>query len=426
MIGIDIVKISRIEELLKKDRFIKRVFNSSEIEQFQSQKNNTQRIAGSFAAKEAVSKVFGTGIGVISFRDISILRDELGKPYCVLSDSGKQIANELGIKDIEISISHEKEYAVAVAKAGSVLSPFGVADIDPKIPMLLPRPADGHKGTFGRIGIIGASKGMLGSVILSSKAALRTGSGIVYTIVPESISDIAQIKSTENIVLPVEGGDGSFNLKSIPTLKEIVSKHDAFAFGPGIGKHEDIAAILSALLDSETNIIVDADGLNAMAGKLEILRGSGNLCITPHPLEMARLIEKDLAYVQENRLDVAMSISKLYNMIVVLKGHETIVANGDEYYINTTGNHGMATAGSGDVLTGVITSLAGMGYPLYDAAVLGVYLHGLAGDYAAHSIGEDSVIASDIIDSLSSAIKYKRFIDARNNNKADMGRDKFR
>ncbi len=423
MIGIDIVKISRIDALLKNDKFLKRIFNRLEIEQLGTQINNEQRIAGSFAAKEAVSKVFGTGIGKLSFKDIIILRDQKGKPYCVLSEKGRQIADKYGLMDFEISISHEKEYAVAIAKAKSILPPFCNFDTGPNLPVLFSRPMESHKGSYGKIGIIGASKGMLGSVILSSYAALRTGSGIVYTIVPESISDIAQIKSVENIVKSApDNGLGHFTYSSTTELKNMVNEFDAYAFGPGIGRSEDIPKILSGILREDVSIIVDADGLYALSGKLDILRGY-NACITPHPLEMARLIEKDVEYVQENRLDVAMSISKLYNIIVVLKGHETIVTNGDAYYINKTGNSGMATAGSGDVLTGAITSLAGMGYKLYDAAVLGVYLHGLAGDCAAYELGEDSVIASDIIDSLSSAIKYKRIIDARNNYKTDLGGD---
>lgn len=421
MIGIDIVKVSRISKLMEKERFLSRVFSQNEIEYFKEKGMKTETIAGSFAAKEAVSKAFGTGIGKLSFKDIEIMRDKNGKPKCILSNKGSQLAGSLGFSDVLISISHEKEYAVAVAKAVEDM-PEVAWSID--LPVLKERLNNSHKGDYGKVGLIGGSKGMTGSILLSSMAALRTGAGLVYTLIPESISEIVEIKSLENIIIPIpEKGGGHFDISSVQKLKEEVPKFDAICFGPGVGRTDEMGMVLSNLLQMGVKLVLDADGLNVLAENLEIIQHKGNLCITPHAMEMSRLIKKDIDYINENRLDVAMLFSKLYNIIVVLKGHETIVTNGESYYINKTGNPGMATAGSGDVLTGIITALAARGYDLFEAAKLGVFLHGLAGDYAAIKYGQDSLIARDIIDFLGSAIQKKRFLDARNNNSSNLGRD---
>lgn len=422
MIGIDIVKISRISRLVEKERFLNRVFSTKEIEYFKEKGMNLETISGSFAAKEAVSKAFGTGIGKLSFKDIEIIRDNTGKPSCLLSEKGLKLANDLGISEVMISISHEKEYAVAIANAVEDDMPLEIDISD--LPILKKRENNSHKGDYGKVGLIGGSNGMTGSILLSSMAALRTGAGLVYTVVPESLSEIVEIKSLENIVVPIpEKGEGNFDINSLQKLKEVVSKYDAICFGPGVGRSDDIGMVLSNLLQMKKKTVLDADGLNALAENPEILEDTCDLCITPHAVEMSRLINKDIDYINENRLDVAMSFSKLYNVIVVLKGHETIVTNGESYYINKTGNPGMATAGSGDVLTGIITALAAGGYDLFEAAKLGVFLHGLAGDYAAIKHGQDSLIARDIIDSLGSAIQKKRFLDARNNYSSNLGRD---
>lgn len=420
MIGIDIVKISRISRLLEKERFLSRVFSSDEIEYFKANGMKVETIAGSFAAKEAVSKALGTGIGKLSFKDIEISRDKNGKPKCTLSENGLKIACSLGFSNALISISHEKEYAVAIATAVKDL-PLISSD---ELPILKVRQKNSHKGDYGKVGLIGGSKGMTGSILLSSMAALRTGAGLVYTLVPETVSEIVEMKSLENIVIPIpEKGGGHFDINSLPKLKTEVSKYDAICFGPGIGRTDEMLMILSNLFQTGKKMVLDADGLNALAENPEILANSSEICITPHAMEMSRLIKKDINYINENRLDVAMFFSKLYNIIVILKGHETIVTNGESYYINKTGNPGMATAGSGDVLTGIITALAAGGYDMFEAAKLGVFLHGLAGDYAAVKHGEDSLIARDIVDSLGKAIQKKRFLDARYNNSSNLGRD---
>lgn len=401
-IGIDILELDRIERLLKKERFFEKVFTSREIEYLKTSK--LENIAGSFACKEAISKVFEIGIGKLAFHDMEIFRKQSGQPYVVLSPKAEELAEEIGIGEISISISHEKCYLVAVAQAENKKNLNII--LPNNLPKLKERPRDGHKGTFGKLGIIGGSKGMAGSVYMSSKAALRSGSGLVYSIVPESISLITQIKSLENIVWSF-GDDSGFTKESLEFLLEKTNDLDAISFGPGLGVSDIILELLKKILKKEIPLVLDADGINAAAEDPECLKNK-NIVITPHRGELARFLKKDLKEIEENPLQIAIETAKIYNIIVVLKGHETIVTNGKDVYINETGNSGMATAGSGDVLTGMIGSFVAQGYSLYEASILGVYLHGLAGDMAADKLGEDSIIASDIIENISKAIREIR------------------
>lgn len=247
---------------------------------------------------------------------------------------------------------------------------------------------------------------MAGSIMLSTMAALRTGSGLVYTLVPQGISSIIQAKSLENIVYSFKG-QSSLNKDSIVDLQAKAQEMDALGFGPGLGREEDILDILSAVLDLAIPTVVDADGLFAASKNVEILKDK-EVIITPHMGEMARLLGRTLEEVQENPMGIAIDTARIYNITVILKGPRTIVTDGSQVYINKTGNSGMASGGSGDVLTGIVTSLLGQGYGLYEAGVLGVYVHGLAGDFAARDKGEDSLIARDIISNLSNSIKVVR------------------
>src|SRR5690554_466295 len=215
--GVDIVKVSRIERLLKdkRDRFLGRVFTKNEIEYINDVNYNSQTISGIFAAKEAISKLLGTGIGKVSWKDIEILHNHKGAPYVKLYNEGMKISKGLGIKNIKLSISHEREYAIAF-----VIGENNYDEINVKIPdnirNILPRrKTNSHKGTFGRVGVIAGSKGMTGASYLTTMAALRSGSGLVYTIIPNSLNRILSIKLTEAIIKPVEDGNtGHFILDS--------------------------------------------------------------------------------------------------------------------------------------------------------------------------------------------------------------------
>lgn len=413
--GTDIVKIDRIRKNLGSDKFINKIYSINEINYLKERKYNPQSAAGMFSAKEAVSKVLGTGIRGFSFRDIEILKDELGKPVCILHNNARKIASKAGIGNIEISITHESEYAVAVA-IGYKTNKFYYEYEDrenyyssTKCKLLLKdRDKDTHKGTYGKVGIVAGSYGMTGASYLSSMSSLRTGSGLVYTVIPDRLLDIMSIKLTECVLKPVHSEYGYFDDTSIEEVLEAINKCNCIVLGPGIGTHDKTKEFVKEILLNYNNtIILDADGLNCIKDNIDILKNrKSKTIITPHEMEMKRLIEKT-ALDFENRVILAKDFSYNYNIVTVLKGHDTVVADSDKSFsINPTGNPGMATAGSGDVLTGIIASLVGQGLDAFDAARCGVYLHGLAGDIAKKQKGEYGLIASDILENIPYAISY--------------------
>lgn len=261
------------------------------------------------------------------------------------------------------------------------------------------RKSDIHKGNCGRILLIAGSFGMAGAATLCGRGALRSGAGLVTFSVNEDIVSILQTGVTEATCV----------LRSSHNWND--RKYDAIAIGPGLGEDErDAELIKSILKDYEGTLVLDADGLNHIARNHmyeELRQASCSVIITPHIGEAARLLELSVGeVVQMDRDLVAKKLVKKTNAIVVLKGEGTIVATPDmESYINTTGNPGMATGGAGDVLTGIITSLAGQGLQPVDAAKAGVFLHGMAGDIGAEMLGEYGLLASDIAQMTALAIK---------------------
>lgn len=406
--GVDIVYISRIEKLMrnKKDRFYNRIFTPDEIKYIEEKNHSPQTAAGIFAAKEAISKLLGTGIGKINWKHIEILHEEEGKPYVNLYDEALKFSGQLGIDEFSLSISHEKEYAIAFATGYGKNK--GV--VSKNIKGMLPRRDKfSHKGTFGRIGIISGSLGMTGATYLSSMAALRTGSGLVYSIVPDSLKEVLSIKLTEAIIKPVEDrSTGHFTMDSFQQIIHIIEGMDAIAIGPGMGVDEErVELVRKILLEYKKPVILDADGINLISLDPTILMDrQGDTIITPHPGELSRLLGVSIGEIQKERVEYSKLTSNKYNVITVLKGANTLVTDGKEkVYKNNTGNPGMATAGSGDVLTGMITSFIGQGISPYEGAVLGVYCHGLAGDLASRDKGEYGMIARDILDNIPYSIK---------------------
>ncbi|NLJ77977.1 MAG: NAD(P)H-hydrate dehydratase [Tissierellia bacterium] len=406
--GTDLIRISRIEELLesKGEAFLRRIFTDGEIQYIRSKNLSPQTIAGIFAAKEAVSKAIGTGIGKVGWRDIEVCHCKKGKPYIELHREGLRLSRRLRIDGIDISISHEGEYAMAFAIAGGLRTPTDV-DIPKEIRGILPkRNEDSHKGSFGRVGIVAGSRGMVGASYLSTMAALRTGSGLVYSIVPRGIEDILSIKLVEAIIKSVEdGGRGHFTMDSYEELRDIFRDMDVLAIGPGMGVDEDRVELVGRLLmDYEGPIVLDADGINCLSkGNISSILANrdGKTVITPHLGELSRLLDMDLADIREDLVGHVRNIAQKHDIIVVVKGANTMVADGDgRLYTNTTGNPGMATAGSGDVLTGMIASLIGQGMEPYEAAISGVYCHGLAGDLAEEDKGQYGMISRDILENI--------------------------
>ena len=261
------------------------------------------------------------------------------------------------------------------------------------------RPRDIHKGDCGRVLLICGSEEMAGAAVFATRAAIKSGSGLVYTCTAREIFHVLQISVPEGIC------------KSWDKVKENLMQYDAIAIGPGMGTGENTAAILIRVLSKyDGPVIIDADGLNTIAAdeNLQALAAKtrAKVIMTPHVGEARRLLGGQADQGHLTREEMAEALTKKYNCIVVMKGAGTIVALSEtEAYINTTGNPGMATAGSGDVLTGIIASFAGQGMTTGDAARAGVFVHGLAGDMAAEHFGEYGLTASDIADYVPFALK---------------------
>ena len=275
------------------------------------------------------------------------------------------------------------------------------------IPKLKPRAVDAHKGDFGKVLIIAGSMGMSGAAALAGRAALRAGAGLVRVATPKSVLPIvASIEPSFTTIALLEDNLGRISAKAINAILDAIGENDAVAFGPGIGVSSALRSILQMLIQQEDlRLLIDADGINNLAA----LKGwpdkvKAKLILTPHPGEMKRLwsgLFREPLPVE--RQEQAIQLAKRTETMVALKGAGTVVTDSQKVYVNKTGNPGMATAGSGDVLTGVIVALMGQGLSDFDAAVLGVYIHGLAGDIATEKIGQVSLIATDIIEALGEA-----------------------
>ena len=275
------------------------------------------------------------------------------------------------------------------------------------IPKLKRRPKDAHKGTFGKVCIVAGSGGMSGAAALAGRAALRAGAGLVRVAVPKSVLPIvASIEPSFTTIGLVEDSAGRISTKAINTILNAVGENDCLAFGPGVSTGNALRLVLQALLGQERlRLLIDADGLNNLASiKNWHCKTKAQLLLTPHPGEMKRLWSSLFREpLPSDRRQQAGHLARQTDTVVALKGAGTVVTDGRKAYINKTGNPGMATAGSGDVLTGIIAALMAQGLSNFDAAVLGVYIHGLAGDIAAKKTGPISLIATDIIQALGDA-----------------------
>jgi ADP-dependent NAD(P)H-hydrate dehydratase / NAD(P)H-hydrate epimerase len=276
--------------------------------------------------------------------------------------------------------------------------------------ILKPRHPDTHKGTYGHLFILAGSPGKTGAAALAALGALRAGTGLVTVGSPKSLNPIMAGKLTESMTEPLpETEGGTLGKESIEaTLKIISSRKTALAVGPGISTTPDTAEFLYEILkNSSIPIVVDADGITLIAQNLHVLKElKVPLVLTPHPGEMSRLIGKMGEDIQKNRIGVARDFSSMYNVYTVLKGSRTVISTPDgRVFINPTGNPGMASGGMGDVLTGVIGGFLAQGYSPTDACTLGVFSHGLAGDFVAHKRGEAGIIASDVAHSLPETLK---------------------
>jgi NAD(P)H-hydrate epimerase len=273
----------------------------------------------------------------------------------------------------------------------------------------LNRPNDSHKGNYGHLLVISGSRGKSGAAWLTGFSALRIGAGLVTVATPRGtqpiVASLAPELMTEALAETAGGGIAKEALGQIP---ELLEGKNSLALGPGLSLEEETQTFIRELLRSTSlPCVVDADGLNALAGRLDILKSAPRpLALTPHPGEMARLIGKTASEIQADRVGISRAFAVEYGVHLVLKGYRTLVAAPDgQVFINPTGNPGMATGGSGDVLTGMLAGLIAQKIDTTRALILGVYLHGLAGDLAMDELGQNCLTATDLLDFLPDAMK---------------------
>jgi ADP-dependent NAD(P)H-hydrate dehydratase / NAD(P)H-hydrate epimerase len=271
-----------------------------------------------------------------------------------------------------------------------------------------------HKNDFGHVLILAGSQRFLGAAALSSLAAMRAGAGLVTVGVPRSLNAALQKKISPVIMtLPLEETkEGTLAITAFKTIQKHLNQFDVIALGPGLTTHPSTSRLIIKIISTFAKpFVIDADGLNIVSQKPEILSlTSTPKILTPHPGEMARLTKLTKSTIEGNRNQTASGFAKKYHCTLLLKGPKTVVASSEgKIYINTTGNPGMAKAGSGDVLTGIIAAFRAQGLDDFTAATLGAYVHGLAGDLAAKTKTRLSMIATDTIDNIPQAVKSLAF-----------------
>jgi hydroxyethylthiazole kinase-like uncharacterized protein yjeF len=280
--------------------------------------------------------------------------------------------------------------------------------------LLAPRAREGNKGSYGHVLVIGGSLGKAGAAAMAGFAALRAGAGLSTIATAKSAVATVAAYHPEVMTEPLpETDEGTISLRALgPGLDALLEQKTLIAIGPGISRNSETAEFVRTVANGrQKGMVVDADGLNAFEGATDALNGAGRtLVITPHPGEMARLTGLSIAEIQRNRLDVTRDFARKHGLIVVLKGHRTLIAAPDgTVWVNPTGNPGMATGGTGDILTGIVAGLIAQ-HPqdALEATALAVYLHGLAGDLACESVGENSLVATDLVRFLPQAFARAR------------------
>lgn len=383
-----------------------------------------------------VDAIFGTGLktevrGLYS--DAIALMNASGLPIVAVdipsgldTDLGRPLGNAIQA-DMTVTLGYPKtglvtypglSYAGELVVAEIGIDPAAAAEVAPKTGLLreeemrwlVPlREPDTHKGTYGHLLVVAGARGKTGAAILACRAAMRSGAGLVTLAAPRSLNDILAGALVEVMTEPLRD-DANEEMEPLGDEEwgRLLEKKNALLFGPGIGVKDSTRGALRWLLRNlELPWVIDADGLNNLALETARLRGAKSApVITPHPGEMARLIGKDTAAVNRDRIGAARSFALEHRCHVVLKGARSVIATADgRVFINPTGNPGMASGGMGDVLAGILAALLGQGFSAEDAMKLGVFLHGFVADRIAAEKGEIGLIASDIIDHLPSGMR---------------------
>lgn len=260
-----------------------------------------------------------------------------------------------------------------------------------------------HKGNFGKILLLCGSRGFTGAAYLAAMGALRTGAGLVFLGVPESIYAIEAVKLNEAVVFPLPDAEGKLSEAAIPEILQRLPNMDAVLIGCGLGQSQGTLAVVKAVLEhAQCPVVLDADGINVLAPHKDILRGrKAHTILTPHDGEFARLG----GIIGADRMEAAKAIARDLGCIMLLKGHRTCITDGKIGYINSTGNPGMAVGGSGDLLAGILVSLLGQGIAPLEAAACGAWIHGAAGDLCAEAIGQYAMLPTDMLSYLPRLLK---------------------
>jgi len=382
-----------------------------------------------------VDAIFGTGLSKKIeglYKDLIDLINFYGK-YIISVDIPSGIDSRTGAV-LGNAVKADKTVTLALPKAGLYLYPgtdyvgkLVIADIgiprriieeaelkmnvltDEEVKSLIPiRFTRSNKGSYGKVQVIAGSKGMTGAAALTCLSAYKVGAGIVSLGVPASINNILEEKLTEVITVPLPDNEGKLCKESFYAIKAHLENASMIAIGPGLGQNAEIIELMELIFqNSKVPIVIDADGINAVARNIEMLKNiKVPIVLTPHPGEMARLTGQTIEEILEKPVEIVRDFCHKWNVILVLKDAKTIIGHPNgEIYINTTGNPGMSVAGSGDVLTGIISGLIAQNMDPYKAAVLGVFLHGKAGDLAAKELGYHGMLAGDICRYTPEAIK---------------------
>ncbi len=367
-----------------------------------------------------VDAIFGIGLSGGTDLDIIDKINHCGKPVVavdvpsgICSDTG-YIHKKAVHADATVTFGYKKtgltQYPAKGCCGKVTVAPISLIDSDifdtfeMTSAYFPPMAEDANKGTNGRLLVIAGSTGMTGAATLCCSAALRCGCGLVSLAVPENLNPIMEVKLTEAMTLPLPCKD-KITFDAFRSIN--LSPYTAVVIGPGLGQSSEVAEIVPYLIEKNIPVVIDADGINSIKENIDILKAGKNVILTPHPGEFSRLVNLPIDMVQKNRIALAREFAEKYGVTLVLKGAGTVVAlRSGICHINTTGNNGMATGGSGDVLAGIIGAFAARGLP--DFVSTSVYLHGLAADLAKEKFVEEAMLPTDITDMLSKAMQRIR------------------
>lgn len=384
-----------------------------------------------------IDGIFGTGLDAAVrgyYREVIEYLNTLNKPIVAIDIPSGLCANTG--KPLGVAIKAALTVTFGLPKIGHLLYPgveyvgkLKIVDIgipktlvdEEKIPtylierdeiekwLLQPRRLDTHKGDYGHLLVIAGSVGKTGAAAMASEAALRVGAGLVTLAIPKSLNPVMEVKLTEVMTEPLpETPKQTLSLRAYNSIMRLCEKKRAVIIGPGLGTFKETQSLVIKLIKSlNIPIIVDADGLTAISSQPKLLPlDNKSIILTPHPGEMARLMNLTPKDIQDNRIGISRNFAQSNHVYLVLKGFRTVIATPKgEVYINPTGNPGMASGGTGDILTGMIGGLISQGLDILTSLKIAVYLHGLAGDEVAKEIGERSLIATDIIRKIPTFLK---------------------